>query len=82
MIGQRISDQGFERIHYFQSMRMHTEGFGATVQTNLESITENLENIGAVVSSKLTELWKSPSPALVEEILKLDAFKNIKQHIV
>ena len=56
MIGQGISDQGFERIHYFQSMRMHTEGFGATVQTNSESITENLENIGAVVSSKLTEL--------------------------
>ena len=34
------------------------------------------------MSSKLIELRKSRSPALVEEIFKLEAFKNIKQHIV
>ena len=34
------------------------------------------------MSSKLIELRKSPSPALVEEILKLEAFKDIKQHTV
>ena len=44
-------------------MRLHKEAFGAIVQTNVESITENFENIGAVVSSKLIEL--------VEKILKL-----------
>ena len=34
------------------------------------------------MSSKLIELRKSPSPALVREILKLKAFKDIKQHIL
>ena len=34
------------------------------------------------MSSKLIELGKSPSPALVEQILKLEDFKDIKQHIV
>ena len=38
-------------MHYFQSMRLHKEPFGAIVQINEESITENFENIGAVVSS-------------------------------
>ena len=52
-------------------MNLHTEAFGAIVQTNVESINENFANIGAVVSSMLIELRKSPSPALVEEILKM-----------
>ena len=55
-------------------MRLRKEAFGLIVQTNVESITENFDNIGAVVSSKLTELraiLELPSPALVEEILKL-----------
>ena len=47
----------------------------AIVQTNVESITKNF--VGAVVSSKLIELRKSSSPALVEEILKQEAFKDI-----
>ena len=34
------------------------------------------------MSSKLIELRKPPSSALVEEVLKLEAFKNIKQDIV
>ena len=63
-------------------MRLHKEAFGAIVQIKVESITEKFENIGAVVSSKLIELQKSLSPALVEEILKLEAFKDIKQPIV
>ena len=58
-------------------MHLHKEAFGAIVQTNVESVTENFENIGAVVSSLLIEL-----PALVELILKLEAFKDITQHIV
>ena len=52
------------------------------VQANIELVNENFENIGVVVSSKLIELRKSPSPALVEEILKLEASKDIKQHTV
>ena len=63
IIAQGSADQDFEEIHYFQSMRLYKEAFGAIVQTNVESITENLKNIGAVVSSKLIELWKSPSLA-------------------
>ena len=63
-------------------MRLHTEAYGVTVQTNVESIREDFENTGAVMSSKLIELRNSQPPALVEEILKLEAFKDIKQHIV
>ena len=59
---------------------MHKEAFGAIVQKNVESVTKNFENTGAPVSSKLVELRKSPSPALVEKILKLEAFEDIKQH--
>ena len=59
-------------------MRLHNEVYGVTVKTNVESIAENLENTGAVMSSKLIAL----PPVLVEEILKLEAFKDIKQHIV
>ena len=33
------------------------------------------------MSSKLIELQKSPSPALIKEILKLEAFKIINHHI-
>ena len=69
-------------MYYFHSMHLNKEAFGAIVQTNVESITENFENIGADVSSNLIELRKSPSPALVEKILKLETFKNIEQHIV
>ena len=50
--------------------------------SNKESITENFENTGAVVSSKLIEIRKLPSPALFKIILKLEAFKDTKQHIV
>ena len=95
IIAQRLADQDFEEILYFQSMHLHKEAFEAIVQANVESIPENfesigtvvishwkLENIDAVVSNKLIELRKSPSLALVEEILKLEAFKDIKQPIV
>ena len=63
-------------------MRLHKEALRAIVQTNVESLTENFKNIGAAESSKPTELRKSSRPALFEEILKLGAFKDIKQHIV
>ena len=79
IIGQGSVDQGFEGIHYFQSMCLDRK---AIVQTNKESITENFENTGAVVSSKLIEIRKLPSPALFKIILKLEAFKDTKQHIV
>ena len=75
-------DQGFEVIHYFQSSRLHKEAFGAIVRTNVKSLAENFKNIAAVVSSELIELLKSPLPALVEEILRLEPFKVIKQRIV
>ena len=63
-------------------MRWHKESLGAIAQKNVKSITRNFENIGTAMSSKLIELRKSPSPALVEQILKLEDFKDIKQHIV
>ena len=56
-------------------MALQKDVFRAIVQTNVESITKNF--VGAVVSSKLIELRKSSSPALVEEILKQEAFKDI-----
>ena len=54
----------------------------AIVQTNKESIAENFENTGAVVSSNLIEIRKLPPPALFKIILKLEAFKDTKQHTV
>ena len=59
-------------------MRLHKKVFRAVAQTKVESITENFRNIGSVVSSKLIELQKSQSPTLVEEILKLEAFKDTR----
>ena len=56
-------------------MALQKDVFRAIVQTNVESITKNF--VGAAVSSKLIELRKSSSPALVEEILKQEAFKDI-----
>ena len=52
-------------------MRLHKEAFAATTQTKVESHTKNIDPLLLI---KLTELEKSLSPALVEEI--------IKQHIV
>ena len=82
IIAQGPVDQDFEEIYYFQSMRLHKEALGAIVQTNVGSITEKVENIGAVVWRELIELLKLPSPALVGEILKLEALIDIKQDIV
>ena len=48
-------------------------------QTKVELHTKNIDPF---ILSKLIELRKSPLPALVKEIIKLDAFKDIKQHIV
>ena len=75
-------DQVFEGIDYFQPMLLHKKGLGAIAQTNVESLTENFKNIGTVESRKLIELGKSSSSALLEEIFKPKAFKDIKLHIV
>ena len=75
-------DAGFEGIHYFQSICLHKEAFEAIDQTNVESLTENFKVIDDVVSSKLMELLKLPLPALGEEILRLQAFKVVKQRLV
>ena len=69
------AEQGFEGRHYFRSMRLHKEVFVAIVRTKVESHTKNIESL---LLSRLKELRKSSSPALVEEIMKLDAFKEIK----
>ena len=82
IIAQGSADQGFEGIHYYQFMRLHKEAFEAIIQSNVEPITENFENIGVVASSKLIKLQKSLSSALLKKILKLEAFKDIKQHTV
>ena len=72
-------EQGFEGWHYLQSMHLHKEAFAVIFQTKIESYTKNVDPL---LVSKLKELQKSPSLALVEEIMKLDPFKDIKQHIV
>ena len=59
IIALRPAEQGFERQYYFRSMRLHTEAFATIVQTKLESVTENFENIDSVLLSKLTELRNS-----------------------
>ena len=81
IIAQGSVDQDFEGIHYFQSMRWYKEALGAIIQTNVGSITEKVENIGAVVWRELIELLKLPSPALIGEILKLETLIDIKQDI-
>ena len=58
IITYRSVDQGFNGIHYFQSLRWHKESFGAFVQINVGSVTGNFENISA---SKLIGLRKSPT---------------------
>ena len=59
-------------------MRLCKEAFAAIVQTKVEPHTKNIEPL----LSNLIELQKSPSATLIQEIMKLDAFKDIKQHIV
>ena len=79
IIAPESAEQAPDRRHYFWSMRLHKEAFAAIDQTKVESLTKNTDPL---LLSKLIELRKSPSPALVEEIMKLDTFKDIKQHNV
>ena len=79
IIAPESAEQGFQRRYYFLSMRLHKEAFAAIVQRKVESLTKNIDPL---LLSKLTELRKSPSPALVQKMIKLDAFKDIKQHTV
>ena len=53
--------------------------FAAIVQTKVELLTKNIDPF---LLSNLIELRKSLSPALAEEIMTLDAFKDIKQHML
>ena len=69
------AEQGFEGRHYFRSMHLRKEVFVAIVRTKVESHTKNIESF---LLSRLKEFRKSSSPALVEEIMKLDAFRDIK----
>ena len=65
------AEQGFERRHYFQSMRLHKEAFASIVQRKVQSHTKNIDSL---LLSTLTELRKSLSPILAEEIMTLGAF--------
>ena len=67
IIAPGSAEQGFERRRYFQSMRWRKELFAAVVQTKVESHTKNIDTL---LLSKLIELRKSLSPALVEKIRK------------
>ena len=60
-------------------MHFLKEVLAAIVQIKVESLNKNNDPL---LLSKLIELQKSQSPALVEEIMKLDVFKDIKQHVV
>ena len=79
IIAPGSAEQGFEGRHYFRSMRLHMEAFAASAQIKVESL---IKNIDPLPLSKLIELRKSPSPALVKEIIRLDVFEEIKQHTV
>ena len=79
IIAPGSGEQGFEGRHYCRSMLLHKEVFAAIVQTKVESLTINIDPL---LLSKLKKLQTPPSPVLVEKIMKLDAFKDIKQHIV
>ena len=68
-----------EGRYYFQSMCLHKEAFAAIVQTKVESHTKYIDPLLLI---KLLKLRKSSSPALVEDIMRLDDFKDIKQCIV
>ena len=48
------------------------EAFAVSAQTKVEPLTKNIDPL---LLSKLIELRKSPSPALVKEIMKLDVFE-------
>ena len=56
-------------------MRLHKDVFAAIVQSKVESHTKNIDPF---FLSKLIELRKSLSPTLAEEIMTLDAFKDIE----
>ena len=59
---------------------MFAQGSVCTIfQTKVEFHTKNIDPL---LLSKLTELRKSPVPVLVKELIRLDAFKDIKQHSV
>ena len=78
IIAPKLVERCFQRRYYFRSMRLHKEAFAAIVQRKVESLTKNIDPL---LLSKLMELRKSPSPVLVQKMIKLDAFKDIKQHI-
>ena len=67
-------DQGFEGQHYFWPMLLLKEAFAVIAQTKVESQTKNIEPL---LLSKLTELRKSLFPALAEEKMTMETFKDI-----
>ena len=67
-------DQGFEGQPYFWPMLLLKEAFAVIAQTKVESQTKNIEPL---LLSKLTELRKSLFPALAEEKMTMETFKDI-----
>ena len=60
-------------------MLLHKEAFAVMAQTKVESHTKNIDPL---LLSKLTEVRKSLLPALAEEKMTMETFKDIKQHIL
>ena len=67
-------DQGFQGRHYFWPVLLHEEAFVVIAQTKVESQTKN---IGPLLLSNLIELRKSLFPALAEEKMTMETFKDI-----
>ena len=66
-------DQGFQGRHYFWPVLLHEEAFVVIAQTKVESQTKN---IGPLLLSNLIELRKSLFPALAEEKMTMETFKD------
>ena len=53
IIAQGLTKQGYEKGHYFWSMLLQKEAVAAIVQTKVESLIKNFENIEAVLLIKV-----------------------------
>ena len=63
-------------------MRIHKEAFEAIVQTRVESLTSNYEEINSELLSELRELRCNPSADILERIVDMDEYQTLKTEIV
>ena len=66
----------------WSSILMHMETFEVTVQTDVESITENFKNIGATVSSNTTQKMKFSIKDFSRKYDQIRSFLRIWSHLL